>query len=345
LSKIDRALVRLEDRLLVEALIPSGDVLVATGSTRPEVVDPVDAEISDKTPAVAGETHATWDLALEVERYVAELDLVKEVLGLPAIDRDSLARFVKVEDTTARSADAIDRVTRQLEERRERIEDLEFERDFLRELSDDQELELSEAHVGHAKLADEVRWLRRRLAEQGDRSGSFAPLPPTELTNYPADFSELVESVGQLEIHGVVFTGNSEVASALSDQDPLGRVAGVAWDCLLTLCDYVRARQEGASDGGVKQYLENTPQGYRSVPRKKFAFKETATTMQAWGNQRSFPVPTSVDATGKAVMQAHFRLGHVGMVSPRMYYLDNFSRDKKIYVGYIGAHLRNTHTN
>ena len=44
-------------------------------------------------------------------------------------------------------------------------------------------------------------------------------------------------------------------------------------------------------------------------------------------------------------MEGHFKLGRVGIISPRMYYLDGYVRDGKVYVGYIGAHLRNTQTN
>lgn len=36
--------------------------------------------------------------------------------------------------------------------------------------------------------------------------------------------------------------------------------------------------------------------------------------------------------------------GRVGMVSLRMYYLDTYARDGKVYVCYIGAYLRNTQT-
>lgn len=67
--------------------------------------------------------------------------------------------------------------------------------------------------------------------------------------------------------------------------------------------------------------------------------------MATWGDQREFPVPPEVNPAGRAVMEAHFKLGRVGMASPRMHILDCWGTHKRVYVGYIGLHLRNTQTN
>lgn len=92
-------------------------------------------------------------------------------------------------------------------------------------------------------------------------------------------------------------------------------------------------------------YLQNTPSGYRTFPPNKFAETETSATMDQWGDQRVFPVPSEIDISGRKTMQAHFKLGRVGMVTPRMYVLDCWATHKHVYVGYIGPHLRNTQTN
>jgi hypothetical protein len=44
-------------------------------------------------------------------------------------------------------------------------------------------------------------------------------------------------------------------------------------------------------------------------------------------------------------MEAHFRLGKLGMISPRMYVLDCWVKHEKVFVGYIGAHLPIVQTN
>jgi hypothetical protein len=44
-------------------------------------------------------------------------------------------------------------------------------------------------------------------------------------------------------------------------------------------------------------------------------------------------------------MVSHFKLARIGLVSPRLYYFDNYTNDRSVYVGYLGPHLRNTQTN
>jgi hypothetical protein len=67
--------------------------------------------------------------------------------------------------------------------------------------------------------------------------------------------------------------------------------------------------------------------------------------MKKYGAKRVFPVPWSVSPTGTAEMRAHFKLARIGIVSPRMYYLDDYVGSKSIYIGYIGPHPTNTQTN
>jgi hypothetical protein len=44
-------------------------------------------------------------------------------------------------------------------------------------------------------------------------------------------------------------------------------------------------------------------------------------------------------------MGAHFKIARKGLVSPRMYYYDDAGQTEMIYVGYLGKHLPNAHTN
>jgi hypothetical protein len=44
-------------------------------------------------------------------------------------------------------------------------------------------------------------------------------------------------------------------------------------------------------------------------------------------------------------MGAHFKIARKGLLSPRIYYHDAASHTGMIYVGYIGKHLPNAHTN
>ncbi|HEY9473649.1 MAG TPA: hypothetical protein VIS06_07335, partial [Mycobacteriales bacterium] len=162
---------------------------------------------------------------------------------------------------------------------------------------------------------------------------------------YPRDVIELLDRMDELAPSGVLFTGDPKKCSDLYTVDSWGHAAHTAWEALLVLADYLRARQAGDWTGAVHGYLNDTPTGYRPLSAKKHVPTETNATMQQFGGERVFPVPTDVSPDGRTVMQAHFKLFQIGMVSPRLYYLDDFSRTGKIYVGYIGEHLTNTHTN
>ncbi|WP_157172869.1 hypothetical protein [Nocardia exalbida] len=142
-----------------------------------------------------------------------------------------------------------------------------------------------------------------------------------------------------------VFTGDPKLCLELEPYDQLGASARVGWKAVLALRDYIRARNDGVWSGSVHDYLSRTPDGYQTVSLKKHAAGESATTMQQWGHLRRFRVPNHASPSGWIEMQAHFRLAQIGMVSPRMYYLDHWPKDGKIYIGYIGRHLKNTKTN
>ncbi len=148
-----------------------------------------------------------------------------------------------------------------------------------------------------------------------------------------------------MESEGVVFTGDPKFCFELDPRDQLGTTARIGWEAVLALRDCIRAREDDGWQGSVHDYLKRTPDGYRTVSIKKHVPGESATTMQQWGHERRFPVPKHVSPSEQIEMRAHFRLGQIGMVSPRMYYLDRWSQDGKIYIGYIGRHLTNTKTN
>lgn len=283
-------------------------------------------------------------VADEASDYLAQISLVKEVLGLDVLDeptlRDLARRASAQVDTTA-----VDRVTRQLRDQRERIEYLQEQQQLLQSQLEDAELEHAITHDERTRLEDQVRWLRQRLKEHQDYDGAFAPTPDAEITRYPESHSELLDRLAELEPRGVVFTGDAEKCLHLEEVDQVGRTARVAWEALLVLADYLRARREGEWDGAVEGYLQQTPAGYRTISPEKHAPTETNITKRRFGDERVFPVPETVSPDGRKVMNAHFKLGRLGTIDPRLYYLDDYRGTGRIYVGYIGEHLTNTQTN
>ncbi|RBY88102.1 hypothetical protein DQ244_16235 [Blastococcus sp. TBT05-19] len=334
-QRVRRMFERLANQAIVEAIAehqPPAAVL----EERPPTAPPSSRA---PQPAPAG------DLAAAAERYLAEIELTRTILGIDALDEPTLRRVAASAAAARTNPEAIARAAQQIQDQQARIEQLEDRIDGLARSLEEEELEHAITNEALEKREDETRWLRGRLQEQGNYDAAFAPLPADSETAYPDSFADLLTAVEAMREQGLVFTGKPDHALALDDVDHLGKCVHTAWDALLALADYVRARRDGACDRGVDDYVKNTPSGYRQIPPAKFAATETAITMKQFGAERIFPVPASVDPSGKATMTAHVKLGRIGMVSPRLYYLDHYTESGTIVVGYIGRHLTNTQTN
>lgn len=306
-----------------------------------------DADIEETEAPGSGGSGGS-DVAAEVSEYLATISMVKETLGVEDLTEETLQRVIRratqaTEQAAERQA-AADRVSRELQERQQRIDALEDQLSTLQAALDDAVMEHRLADDLRAKAEDEARKAHRALAQHGTPDVAWASLaeePPAA----PETFEELIERIPELDSQGVVFTGDPDITIDLGDQDTLGNIARAAWDCLLVLADYVAAKQSGDYSGNMKQYLLNTPPGYRTLPRKRFGEKESGSTLDQWADDRVFPVPTDVDDDGEILMEAHFKLPHCGMVTPRIHYYDHTHASGKIYVGYIGPHLRTKATN
>jgi hypothetical protein len=274
-------------------------------------------------------------------KLAASLELVRLHLGLEEITPDSLAEIAR---DIRFGREILEAETTSLDLLRSSLEEAEEERDYWRDLLGEEQLELAVAEETRARLEDEVRFLRVQLQRVAP-AAAWIPVDEASKTHYPRDFGELLKmwSTSPL-VTPVKFTGDPDLALDLDALDDLGVFSRTTWECLLALSDYLKVKSNGFA-GGFEDYVHNTPADCRSIGPKKHVRGETAATMKRFGAERVFPVPDTVDPSGKTVMQAHFRLGRAGMSSPRMYYFDAFHIDGHAYVGYIGPHLTNTQTN
>ena len=139
--------------------------------------------------------------------------------------------------------------------------------------------------------------------------------------------------------------GDISVVAFVESRDTMGTAAQAAWDACCALSDFTRVMVDGTFEGSVDHYLKRVPDGCRGVPTRKHAFGETEATINQFGAERVFPVPDSVSPDGRATMVAHFKLAVIGRITPRLYYLDRVRQEGKVYIGYIGRHLRNAQAN
>ncbi|MEU9046464.1 MULTISPECIES: hypothetical protein [unclassified Kitasatospora] len=179
----------------------------------------------------------------------------------------------------------------------------------------------------------------------GPALGQRAVAQPAERCGKPESFTELIARLGEFPL--LSFTGDQKAALALDELQRTGAGwARLAWDGLTALQEYAEAAVRGTAGGDFKQWCEHTPTGCHRFPPRKAVRGESRTVFShtKWKRERMLPVPECVDASRRAFMGAHLRIGG-GRTAPRLHYLDDCSGSGRIYVGYIGLHLTNTRTN
>jgi hypothetical protein len=324
-----------------------------TTKTIPPAPDGTSAEVADVVlPAEAApvtilsESAITGSSASVISDEIAALtEIAKEILGVPELSKDALTRIAEQVRQAQSITLAIAHLESQLAERELDLIEAQDEVAYYKDQFDTVQLEERERFQQATDLVDQNRYLKDRLIAAKDFEAAYGAIPEDAKTRYPDNFDELYQRLPELEASGVIFTGKAGKMLELDAQDTLGKLASMAWEALLVLADYVRARNAGDCDTSINGYLEKTPDRYRTLPPNKFAERESAATMQQFGGLREFTVPQDVDPAGHRSMQAHFKLGKLGMISPRMHVLDCWVNHGKVLVGYIGPHLRIVQTN
>lgn len=357
-----RTLDRIEAKKVIATISVARDTTVGlrtTLATEPEPPTRSESALAE-APTATGSVTTPGSTPTEptASHGKADDDIVRflrDELGLKTVSPTSLRGYLqqiaeKTEQQTIaamrrRLEEQRERTEKMLEERQQMAERLEDLVDELREEVEDWQIEARSEAEERQRLSDETRWLRKSLKDAKAFDVSNSPVPDNETTESPSSYLALLELLPTLADRNVVFTGDSDACLKLDSKDPLGRGAMAAWEASLVLADYLRAKQDGKHAGNVHEYLCGPPEGYRSISPKKHAPTETRATMDRWGSERIFPVPESVAATEQAEMTAHFKLVKLGIITPRLYYLDRSHHDGHIYIGYIGQHLTNTQTN
>ncbi|MEU5909403.1 hypothetical protein [Micromonospora sp. NPDC047527] len=246
---------------------------------------------------------------------------------------DRLAAFadqVQILNALLETADDADRrsktvISRQQDELLDLTADLEFSRN---------EIEARDATI---------RALRQRLAALNRHAEAYAPAQiPDPL---PTSFAELLDRLDAISPY-LEFTGDTGPALDLDEHPAHSNWAQLAWQAMLALADYAKAKQGGWSRGDFKFWCESPADDGRVISAGKVARDESQTVRnnRKMASERTLPVPRQVDPREVVFMGTHIRLGTSATVSPRLHFFDASSVDGKVYVGYIGRHLTNTMT-
>ena len=329
-----RAFSRLENQVVASSL-------VQVSPTRPEATAPtVDTPLhSDSLDVAVG----SESLVAEVERYTRDLETVRAVLGIEIISEESLSAFTR---RSTFDSSLLDSFRDQLDKKQDAIDTLETRLEQMNETLFELQFSLDTEVESRGAAEDEARYLRSRLRRLEDWEAANSVVPVEAATEYPESFATLIDWLLDRRLQGVIFTGERKTAEELDEHYDVRAAVRTAWEACLALADFVRYRKTG-HDCSVFAYLKDSPSDFRKVPMRKYAATESETVVNSskWARERRFPVPASVDPSGFTEMFAHFKCPSVGMVSPRLHYLDDVSRTGLVYIGYIGRHLTNTMTN
>lgn len=193
------------------------------------------------------------------------------------------------------------------------------------------------------QLDNEVRALRRRLADAGRYEDAFSPA--AELAVPPTTFAELLDWLNA-DLANVVYTGDLEYTLTLDQRPEASSWVRSSWDVLRAMQAYADAKAARSFSGDFKTWCESPPPGAYAIPAGKVARDESETVRSnpKWRREREFPVPDEVCAERSIFMGAHVRVGAsaVGRISPRLHFYDGTAQTGKMYVGYLGRHLTNT---
>ncbi|MGA5872406.1 hypothetical protein [Streptomyces cinereoruber] len=187
-----------------------------------------------------------------------------------------------------------------------------------------------------------IRFLRERLEATGDFATAYGAADIPAIT-YPETFADLLDRLEELPF--LVFTGNSKTTQKLDSQS-VDNWLSVAWDGLLALHHFAEASALGKASGDFLSWCKSDAAGAFPFPAAKVAMRESDTVAKngKLRGERMLPVPRTVDASGRVFMQAHLKIGGGNMVAPRLHFYEDGPRSGKLYVGYLGPHLRNTLT-
>jgi hypothetical protein len=337
-AQVDRLLSREEPETILRAIqaMPPGPFARRPGD-----------ETADLARAGQATTTAVREVAIAGElltSLVSEFQSGASAAGLADGPEDMTARFRELLAEGRGVLRGHREISRRLAAIQDRLDDVEDDRDLLRGRLEDEQLDHAETQAELLKAKLELDRLRGIISRSGRVDQTRAAVAAAQS---PVTFAELLERLEEQVLTCVVFTGDPKNALELDDYDPLGTWAAKSWDVLRVLDGYAAARRRGEFSKGVHAYLGHTPPGRPGYPPGAHSTQESEAVERSpkLRKLRVFPVPAGLDPSGAIFMDAHFKIARKGLISPRIHYHDAVSHSGLIYVGYIGKHLPNAHTN
>lgn len=315
--------------------------------------DLVGAERSPETRTEAGLPYETREpvviapIAEPEAPATAPSDLILQFFEVVKSAVSRWAKWPLSEDAQSaivrRLAETPDELARRTAQATEQLQIVEIERDAALEArrsaesrQDDLDIELAET-LEHAQALDhQNRMLRVTLQRLGQGEAAWS-VGSTEVPPSPTEYIESIDRGRDLP-HLRFHIDEDDVAELQTASSSLSRPPQVL-RAFEALSDYAQARSQRAFSGGFREYLEQSPDGFRMIPPKWLAAGESKTVRQNsnLAAQRVFRVPQELEPTGSIKVMTHLRFGK-DTRDPRVYFHDDFERSGKVWILYVGRH-------
>ncbi|MFI5987244.1 hypothetical protein ACIBEA_41045 [Streptomyces sp. NPDC051555] len=309
--------------------------------------------------ALVQELHGTWALDTDTERLeqaTAALQRKDRQLKALTTDRDTWRSIATTRETNLKYAalaiqDAGSReqtALKRLRDTEQRLADLTAatgasaltavaEAAERRRGQAEQDVEAAEEILDMQNT--EILRLRARLAAAGTPA---APPLPSATPPVPGSWEELVHQA-QRDLTRIVLADITHTTAPLRGH-PLEQVwIRRTWQTLRTLNAYAEATTEHGPQllPHLAAYLR-WPDASDLIPATRHApgESESLTTSSRLRATRTFPVPRTIDPSGRMFMSEHIRIGSGRPPAPRLHlHDDTHGRTRQIHIGYIGPHL------
>ncbi|GAA4740236.1 hypothetical protein [Gordonia alkaliphila] len=340
LIRIDRALREQLDDAIVDQVAGQIQPTPSAPTSAPKPT-PVKAPIPPREEIHAEASNAGQSVDHSILNAIR--DVLDRVVGKAEVTVENIVHLGKRAGEALTLRDNLSTLRTRLGTVQAERNDLEDQNAELNSRAEDSQLELAVARLDLAERDTELRHLRSELAKQQAPDTQW--VPETDPRDTPPDsFEALLARLS--EFPHLDFTGDEKHTLELdvfsSSSWPIG-----TWTYLRALDDYCRVRSSGEFNGSIADYVAQPPVGCVPLTPGSHVPDETPATQNRpeFRRQRVFPVPTSIAASGEKFMGEHIRIASYGMISPRMHLYNDATKSGRIYIGYIGKHLKNFRTN
>lgn len=315
----------------------------APGSAFARVAAPAEDVISSGIALIVGMQDMLKTTYARVKQFESERDAARTQLGEVrqqyAIVRRQLAELERqnseLRELAGRAAD--DDVLAELDQLRRELAAEHHENAVLSDL-----LAVADTELAAARAAGPAGGTTAEAA--ADHRPAAAPAP-----------GSLGDVLHATTSPWLVVTADPAAAAALDSHPQAPSWRRRAADALATLSAYAHAKAREREDGPdrfgrIGSFVDYVRSGRDQVliPAGRVVPCEGSPTRvnDRYVNARTFAVPEETRPGGKAVMEAHIRVGSGAPPAPRLHFLDDTDGPSGlVVVGYLGEHLPSTQTN